>query len=68
MSRGVLFVPFARILQLARLVHSRWLAPLFGMVLHWHRDCSPAGFTLTHSTLALKLLFSRASVGSASAE
>src|SRR6218665_2350403 len=43
-------------LQLARLVHSRWLAPLFLMGFHWHCDCSP-GFTLTHSALALKLLF-----------
>src|SRR6218665_3952496 len=44
------------VLQLARLVHSRWLAHLFGMGFHWHCDCSP-GFTLMHSTLALKLLF-----------
>src|SRR6218665_4168675 len=43
------------VLQLARLVHSRWLALLFGMGFHWHCDCSP-GFTLTDSTLALKLL------------
>ena len=41
------------LLQLARLVHSLWLAHLFGMGFHWHCDFSP-GFTPTHSTLALK--------------
>ena len=44
------------LLQLTRLVHSRWLAPLFGMGFHWRCDYSPR-LTLTHSTLALKLLF-----------
>ena len=51
-------VSFA-VLQLIRFVHSRWLNPQFrlpGMGFHWHCDCSP-GYTLTHSTLALKLLF-----------
>jgi len=42
--------------SLSRLVHSRWLAPPFGMGYHWHCDCFP-GFTLMHSTLALKQLF-----------
>src|SRR6218665_1224960 len=37
------------VLQLARLTHSRWLAPPFGMGFHWHCDGS-LGFTLTHST------------------
>ena len=34
----------------ARPVHSRWLAPLWGMDFLWHSDCSP-GFFPIHSTL-----------------
>src|SRR6218665_1218721 len=43
------------VLQLTRLAHSQWLAPLFGMGFHWRCDCSP-GFTLTHSSPALEML------------
>src|SRR6218665_90468 len=39
-----------------RCVHSRWLAPRFGMGFRWHCDRSPR-LTLTHSTTVLKLLF-----------
>src|SRR6218665_3647679 len=39
-----------------RPVHSRWLAPLYGMAFLWRNDCSP-GFFLTHFTLASKLFF-----------
>src|SRR6218665_180769 len=46
---GLLFVSFARILQLARLVHYRWWTPLLALQLlpRVHSD----------TTLALKLLF-----------
>src|SRR6218665_1810864 len=39
-----------------RLMHSLWLAPLCGMGILWHKNCSP-GFFLTHFNLASKLLF-----------
>src|SRR6218665_2444028 len=55
-TEGGTFLSLLPVLQLARLVHSRWLAILFGMGFYWHSDCPP-GFTPTHSTLALKLLF-----------
>ena len=54
------------VLQLARLVHSRWLALLCGVGFHWHCDCSNG--SLRHILLySLKTaLFSRTRVGSAS--
>src|SRR6218665_1844190 len=39
LEQGLLFVSFARTPQ-ARPVHSRWLAPLYGMGFHYHSDCS----------------------------
>jgi len=53
---GGYYLSLLPVLQLARLMHSRWLATLLGMDFHWYCDCSP-GFTLMHSTLALKLIF-----------
>jgi len=55
MEQGLVFVPFAR--TSTRQAHAfSVVGPLFGMGFHCHCDSSQ-GFTLTHSTLALKLLF-----------
>ena len=52
MERGILFVPFAH--TSTRQTRSFSVVCPFGMGFHWNCDCSP-GFTLTNSTLALKL-------------
>src|SRR6218665_1816228 len=62
-EQGLLFVPFARTSTTQARAFSV-VGPLCGMGFLWHY-CS-ARFFLIRSTLASKLLFSRARVGSAS--
>src|SRR6218665_602116 len=45
-------------------LHSRWLAPLYGMGFHWHR-IPPQGSSLTFYSSLKTVFFSRARVRSA---
>src|SRR6218665_3807459 len=55
-EHGLLFLFLLLVPPQPRPVHSRWLAPLCGMVFLCHNYCSQ-GFFLTHSILTSKLFF-----------